>query len=51
MKGAKTFRHVGIEPSLCSKYDIIFINIVAMGEYVGLLHKDSYQMKIMWLLE
>ncbi|KAJ6898432.1 hypothetical protein NC652_025064 [Populus alba x Populus x berolinensis] len=33
MRGAKKFRHVGIEPSLCAKYDIIFTNIVATGEY------------------
>ena len=33
MRGAKKFRHVGIEPSLCAKYDIMFTNIVAMGEY------------------
>jgi hypothetical protein len=33
MRGAKKFRHVGIEPSLCAKYDIMFANIVAMGEY------------------
>ena len=33
MRGAKKFRHVGIEPSLCAKYDIMFTNIVATGEY------------------
>ncbi|KAI5592352.1 hypothetical protein BDE02_04G145200 [Populus trichocarpa] len=33
MKGAKKFRHVGIEPSLCAKYDIMFSNIVATRQY------------------
>jgi len=33
MRGAKKFRHVGIEPSLCAKYDIMFTNIVATEEY------------------
>jgi len=33
MRGAKKFRHVGIEPSLFAKYDIMFANIVATGEY------------------
>uniref|UniRef100_A0A2K2CAR3 Myb/SANT-like domain-containing protein n=1 Tax=Populus trichocarpa TaxID=3694 RepID=A0A2K2CAR3_POPTR len=33
MRGAKKFRHVGIEPSLCAKYDIMFTNIVATREY------------------
>jgi hypothetical protein len=33
MRGAKKFRHVGIEPSLCPKYDTIFTNIMATGEY------------------
>jgi len=33
MRGAKKFRHVGIEPSLCAKYDIMFTNIVATGEH------------------
>jgi hypothetical protein len=33
MRGAKKFRHVGIEPSLCAKYDIMFANIVATGEH------------------
>ena len=33
MRGAKKFRHVGIEPSLCAKYNIMFTNIVATGEY------------------
>jgi hypothetical protein len=33
MRGAKKFRHVSIEPSLCAKYDIMFTNIVATGEY------------------
>ncbi|XP_061966912.1 L10-interacting MYB domain-containing protein-like [Populus nigra] len=33
MRGAKKFRHVGIEPSLCAKYDIMFTNIVATGQY------------------
>jgi len=33
MRGAKKFKHVGIDPSLCAKYDIMFTNIVATGEY------------------
>ncbi|KAL9369097.1 hypothetical protein Peur_040296 [Populus x canadensis] len=46
MRGAKKFRHVGIEPSLCAKYDIMFANIVAMREYAwtpsqGLLSNED----------
>ena len=46
MRGAKKFRHVGIEPSLCAKYDIMFTNIVAIGEYActssqGLLSNED----------
>jgi hypothetical protein len=37
MRGAKKFRHVGIEPSLCAKYNIMFTNIVATGEYAWTL--------------
>jgi len=33
MRGAKKFKYVGIEPSLCAKYDIMFTNIVATREY------------------
>jgi hypothetical protein len=34
MRGAKKFKHVSIEPSLCAKYDIMFSNRTVMGEYV-----------------
>ena len=34
MRGAKKFMHVGKEPSLCAKYDIMFSNIVATRQYV-----------------
>ncbi|KAJ6936708.1 L10-interacting MYB domain-containing protein-like isoform X2 [Populus alba x Populus x berolinensis] len=33
IRGAKKFRHAGIEPSLCMKFDRMFANIVATGEY------------------
>jgi hypothetical protein len=49
MRGAKKFRHVGIEPSLFAKYDIMFANIVATGEY-ACPYKDSYQMKMIGML-
>lgn len=32
--GAKKFRRVGIKPSICSKFDRIFNNIVATGQFV-----------------
>ncbi|KAL9337380.1 hypothetical protein Peur_069149 [Populus x canadensis] len=33
IRGARKFRHVGIDPTLCSKYDIMFTNTVATGQY------------------
>nr|XP_034887277.1 uncharacterized protein LOC118027890 [Populus alba] len=34
IRGAKKFRHASIEPLLCMKYDRMFANIIATGEYV-----------------
>jgi hypothetical protein len=33
IRGAKKFRHSGIEPSSKNKYDIMYSNIVATGEF------------------
>ncbi|KAI5585082.1 hypothetical protein BDE02_06G122400 [Populus trichocarpa] len=33
IRGARKFRHVGIDPTLCSKYDIMFTNTVATDQY------------------
>lgn len=33
IRGARKFRHVGIEPTLCAKYDTMFSNIVATGQH------------------
>ncbi|XP_061958943.1 L10-interacting MYB domain-containing protein-like [Populus nigra] len=33
IRGARKFRHVGIDPTLCCKYDIMFTNTVATGQY------------------
>ena len=33
IRGAKKFRHVGIEPSLKNKFDRMYSNIVATGEF------------------
>jgi len=33
IRGAKKFRHVGIEPSLKNKFDKMYSNIVATGEF------------------
>ncbi|KAJ6957415.1 L10-interacting MYB domain-containing protein-like isoform X2 [Populus alba x Populus x berolinensis] len=33
IRGAKKFRHAGIEPLLCMKFDRMFANIVATSEY------------------
>jgi len=34
IRGAKKFRHVGIEPSLKNEFDRIYSNIVATGAFV-----------------
>ncbi|XP_011041083.1 PREDICTED: uncharacterized protein LOC105137151 [Populus euphratica] len=46
IRGSKKFRHAGIEPSLCNKFDRIFSNVVATGHYVwapssGVLFDDD----------
>ncbi|KAJ6989010.1 hypothetical protein NC653_021795 [Populus alba x Populus x berolinensis] len=46
IRGSKKFRHAGIEPSLCSKFDRIFNNVVATGHYAwapssGVLFDDD----------
>lgn len=46
IRGSKEFRHAGIEPSLCSKFDRIFSNVVATGHYAwapssGVLFDDD----------
>jgi hypothetical protein len=46
MRGAKKFRHVGMEPSLSAKHDIMFSNIVVTGQYAwtpsqGLLSNED----------
>ncbi|XP_011014912.1 PREDICTED: uncharacterized protein LOC105118628, partial [Populus euphratica] len=33
IRGAKKFRHAGIDPTLCCKYDIMFTNTIAIGQY------------------
>jgi hypothetical protein len=33
IRGAKKFRHVGVEPSLKNKFDRMYSNIVATGEF------------------
>ncbi|KAL9367493.1 hypothetical protein Peur_038692 [Populus x canadensis] len=33
IRGARKFRHAGIDPTLCCKYDIMFTNTVATGQY------------------
>uniref|UniRef100_A0A2K1XDM4 Myb/SANT-like domain-containing protein n=1 Tax=Populus trichocarpa TaxID=3694 RepID=A0A2K1XDM4_POPTR len=33
IREARKFRHAGIDPTLCCKYDIMFTNIVATGHY------------------
>jgi hypothetical protein len=34
IRGAKKFRHVGIEPSLKNKFDRMYSNIIATGAFV-----------------
>jgi len=33
IRGAKKFKHVGIEPSLKNKFDRMYSNIVITGEF------------------
>jgi hypothetical protein len=33
IRGAKKFRHVGVEPSLKNKFDRMYSNIVGTGEF------------------
>ncbi|KAI9390585.1 hypothetical protein POPTR_008G196901v4 [Populus trichocarpa] len=46
IRGSKKFRHAGIEPSLCSKFDRMLNNVVATGHYAwapssGVLFDDD----------
>ncbi|KAI9403091.1 hypothetical protein POPTR_001G370432v4 [Populus trichocarpa] len=40
IRGARKFRHVGIDPTLCSKYDIMFTNTVATGQQTNAVNED-----------
>ena len=44
IRGARKFRHSGIDPALCCKYNIMFTNIMATGQYVWAHHRLSILM-------
>ncbi|XP_011006997.1 PREDICTED: uncharacterized protein LOC105112836 [Populus euphratica] len=41
IRDSKKFRHSGIEPSLCSKFDLMFNNVVATRHYVWTPSSES----------